>query len=652
MAKVFEQSFPSEYAQGLSYDCYRYLGTHILDTARIGGIDLWTVSFAVWAPEAIEIHVCGTFNQWGNSFVEGAAMHLVSEGIWYTEISGIRRGDCYYYQITNSDHTVHKYIDPFAKSCVFQPELATVIAGPEDFLWTDGPWMEMRSKFNPAAMPMNIYEVHLGSWMNEKDSCSYRTVADKLIHYLLDMHYTHVSLMSLCEYPFDGSLGYQVGGFYAVTGRYGTPEDFKYLVNRLHEAGIGVLLDWVPGYFVKEPGWLYRFGGTWQYESPIENFRENPYIGAISFDFSKGVVQSFLISNGLYWLQEYHIDGLCVKSLEHILYHDFERAHRVEPKNIYGGRENLEGVSFLRNLNVAMRERVLGIVMIADDRSNWPMATKPVYLGGLGFDFCWNRNWKRDTLEYMRADPVYRSYLHGKMIVHSGQGFSGDSVLPISHQDVIYGRKSLFCKMFGQKAEQAASLKTYFTYLMTHPGKKMLFMGSEFGDIAEWRHNGKLSWDLLQDPLHKGIKAYVQALNYIYKQERSLWMNDHIPDSFTWIDADNASQNVFAFLRKGNKTEDFLLIICNFSEVSYPEYKIGVPRFADYHELIGSEDARFGGSVISREIRVRPKPEPWNGQPFHIEVSLPACSAQIYKPIFPKRTRVSPLKRYELQKKE
>ncbi|MBR5279919.1 MAG: 1,4-alpha-glucan branching enzyme, partial [Clostridia bacterium] len=449
MVKVFEQSFPLAYTQGLSYDCYRYLGNHIIDTARIAGMDLWTVSFAVWAPEASAVHVCGTFNQWGQSFVEGADMHLVSEGIWYTEISGIRAGDCYYYQITNSDHTVYKQMDPFAKSCVFQPELAAVIDGADDFLWTDGTWMGMRSKIDPAMIPINIYELHLGSWVHGGGTCSYRSIADQLIRYVLDMHYTHVSFMSLCEYPFDGSLGYQVGGFYAVTGRYGTPEDFKYLVNRLHEAGIGVLMDWIPGYFVKEPNWLYRFGGTWQYESAIENFRENPYLGTISFDLSKGSVRSFLISSGLYWLQEYHLDGLCVKSLEHILYHDFERSQRVEPKNIYGGRENLEGVSFVRDLNIAARERVPGAVMIADDRSDWPMVTKPVYLGGLGFDFRWNRSWRHETLEYMGADPVYRSYLHGKMIVHASQGLSGNSVLPIDHQDVTFGRKTLLCKMFG-----------------------------------------------------------------------------------------------------------------------------------------------------------------------------------------------------------
>ena len=650
MTNLFEQSFPSDFSQGLSCDCYLYLGNHIVDTARIGGTDLWTVSFAVWAPDAAEVHVCGTFNKGGDSLC--TSMHLISKGIWCTEISGIHPGDQYYYQITNQDGTVYKQIDPFGHAVVFQPELATVVDSPETFSWTDAVWLQNRETIHHAAFPMNIYELHLGSWLKNKEACNYRRIADVLVPYLLDMNYTHVSLMSLSEYPYDGSWGYHVGGFYAVTARYGTPEDFKYLVNRLHEAGIGVLMDWIPGYFVKDSNWLYRFGGSWQYESAIENFRENPYLGTISFDFTKGAVQSFLISNALYWLREYHLDGLCVQSLEQVLYHDFERSQRVEPKNIYGGRENLEGVSFLRSLNVAVREYVPRAVMIAEDRSNWPMVTKPVYLGGLGFDFSWNTHWKNDTLEYMGADPVYRSYLHGKMIVHSTQTFSETAILPISHQDVVYGRKSLYEKMFGQGEIRNASLRAYLTYMMTQPGKKLLFMGGEFGDSAEWQYNGCLTWSLLEDPKHKGIQEYVRALNYIYKQERVLWDDAQSGDGFAWIDADNASQNVFSYVRKRAQSDEFLLIVCNFSDVSYPEYKIGVPRFADYGELLSSEDTRFGGSTISREIHIRPKPEPWNGQPFHINVVLPACSAQIYKPFFPKRTRVSAEKRIELQKKE
>ncbi len=652
MANVFVQSLPLDFSQGLSFDCYLYFGNHIINTVQISGTDLWTVSFAVWAPDASEVQVWGTFNQWGENADAATTMHLVADGIWYTEISGIHKGDLYYYQITHRDGTVQKRMDPFARSCVFQPELASIIDDFSALQWTDDAWIYARTGFNPVEAPINIYELHLGSWMNGGENCNYRNIADALVHYLRDMHYTHVSLMSLSEYPYDSSWGYHVGGFYAVTSRYGTPNDFKYLINRLHEAGIGVLMDWIPGYFVKDSNWLYRYNGGWQYESAIENFRENPYLGTISFDYSKGEVQSFLISNGLFWLMEYHLDGLCVKSIEKVLYHDFERAHRVEPRNIYGGRENLEGVSFLRSLNVAIRERIPGTIMIADDPSDWPMVTKPVYLGGLGFDFNWNHHWKNDTLEYMGADPVYRSYLHRKMIVHSAHTFSKSSVLPICHQDVVYGRKSLFGKMFGHSAVQGASLKAYLTYMITHPGKKMLFMGGEFGDKAEWQYNGSLTWSLLKDPLHKGIKEYVRTLNYIYKQERSLSSFDQSEDSFMWIDADNASQNVFVYVRKSHSADDFLLIVCNFSDVTYPEYKIGVPRFADYGELLNSEDTRFGGDVISREIQIRPKPEPWNGQPFHIKVSLPACSAQIYKPFFPKRTRVSTLKRFELQKKE
>ncbi|MBP3392361.1 MAG: 1,4-alpha-glucan branching protein GlgB [Clostridia bacterium] len=652
MADLFQQSFPSDFSQGLSFDCYLFLGNHIIDTARIGGTDRWTVSFAVWAPDAMAVQVIGSFNQWGQDADFSGSMQPVSDGIWHTEISGISDGDLYVYQITHKDGSVHRQMDPFARTCTLHPENASVIVDTSDFHWTDGDWKQARTAYSPATSPINIYELHLGSWLRNAAYRNYRSIADALTHYLQDMHYTHVSLTSLCEYPYDSSFGYHVGCFYAVTGRYGTPQDFKYLVNRLHEAGIGVLMDWVPGYFVKDSNWLYRFGGDWHYESSIENFRENPYLGTISFDFSKGPVQSFLISNGLFWLDEYHLDGLCIKSLEKVLYHDFGRVHRVEPKNIYGGRENLEGVSFIRNLNVAIRERFPGAITVADDKSNWPMVTKPVYLGGLGFDLNWNYPWNNDTLEYMGADPVYRSYLHGKMIIHATNDFSARTILSVSHDDVACGKKSLINKMFGRPSVRGATLKVYLTYLMTHPGKKLLFMGSEFGDENEWQYNGSLTWSLLEEPLHSGLQAYVRILNYIYKQERSLWDCAQADGGFSWIDADNASQNVFIYRRNSDRADDFLLIVCNFSDVSYPEYKIGVPRFADYGELLNSEDTRFGGNVVYEGKRVRPKPEPWNGQPFHINVSLPACSAQIYKPFFPKRTHVSKLKRYELQKKE
>ncbi len=644
------ESFYSDFKQGLSYDCYNFFGSHVLDTSCDAHSHCKTVSFAVWAPHASAVRVCGSFNDWGGKAYPGCDMRLLQDNIWYTEIRGVNPGTLYRYQIYNKDGSSFARSDPFAFASEPRPGYASVVPDDNSFPWTDSVWLLRRKQTNYKNTPVNIYELHLGSWLQELHT--YREIADALAVYLSDMNYTHVQLMPLCEYTHDGTYGYQTNNFYSVTSRYGSPEDFKYFVNRLHESGIGVILDWVPGSFSKEDHWLYRFDGTWTYEPEIENFRENLYLGTANFDFSKGEVRSFLISNAIYWLNEYHLDGLCVKSLEDVLYLDFENAHSVAPRNIYGGRENLHGVDFLRELNIATRKFSLNPIMIADDRSNWPMVTKPVYLGGLGFDFKWNIGWKNDSLEYMRSDPVYRSSLHGKMTYPISYAFSENYILPISHDDVRHGRRSLFDKMFGHDEEKCAALKAYLLYLMSYPGKKMLFMGSEYGETGEWNYCEGLNWHLLQNPNHDGLKEYVRTLNYIYKNEAALHEDDEHVEGFAWIDADNAAQNVYSFIRRGSNQDDFLLIICNFSDVHYPEYKIGVPRFADYQEILNSQDSRFHGTCDTQPLLHRPKPAPWNGLPFHIAVSLPAYSAYIYKPIFPKRVSISKTKCSELQKKE
>ncbi len=650
MSIHFTESFYSDYKQGLSHDCHNFFGNHIIDPPDDGCSCRRAVSFAVWAPNAYGVRVCGSFNDWGNLTHPESDMHLLQDGVWYTEIGGLEVGMSYQYQIFHKDGTFSMKSDPYAFSSELRPGYASLITERRAFPWTDNHWMTNRERTDFKQTPINVYALHLGSW--QKALYTYREIADVLVGYLQDMHYTHVQLTPLCEYIHDGTYGYQTGNFYSVTSRYGSPEDFKFFVNRLHEGGIGVILDWVPGFFSKDDLWLYRFDGTWTYEPEIENFRDNLYLGTVNFDFSKGEVRSFLLSNAFYWLSEYHIDGLCVKSVESILYYDYENAHNVAPKNIFGGRENLFGVDFLREFNITLHKFGVNPIMIADDRSNWPMVTKPVYLGGLGFDFKWNLGWKNDTLEYMRSDPVYRSALHGKMTYPISYAFSEKFILPVSHEDVRHGRKSLFDKMFGREEEKSAALKAYLLYLMTFPGKKMLFMGSEFGETSEWTYYEALHWHLLQDAVHSGIKEYVRTLNYIYKHEPSLFELDDCCDGFLWIDADNAAQNVYSYIRKGSHSDDFLLIVCNFSDICYPEYKIGVPRFADYQEILNSKDARFNGTCGSVDPRYRPKPMPWNGQPFHITVSLPAYGAYIYKPIFPKRINISQQKCSELQKKE
>ena len=636
----------------LAFVCpsYRILGNHIVDTSRDAQGRCGAVSFSVWAPHASSVRVCGSFNEWGNKGIPGSDMQLLQNGVWYTEIADAVPGDLYQYQIFYKDGASVKRADPFAFSSKLRPCYASVVGDDRIFGWSDDLWLRKRGQYEYRQSPVNVYELHLGSWRTELQS--YRAIADVLSDYLQDMHYTHVQLMPLCEYTHDSTYGYQTGNFYAVTSRYGSPEDFKYFVNRMHQVGIGVILDWVPAFFSKDNQWLYHFDGTWTFEPAIENFRENLYSGTANFDFSKGEVRSFLLSNAIYWLSEYHLDGLCVKSVEEILYYDYANAHSSSPRNIYGGRENLYGVEFLRELNVSVHTLIENPIMIADDQSNWPMVTKPVYLGGLGFDLKWNTGWRQDTFEYLCADPVYRSALHGKMTYSVSYAFSENFILPIAHTDVLPGRKSLFDKMFGHDDEKVACLKAYLLYLMTYPGKKMLFMGSEFGQTEEWNYCSGLRWDLMENSLHRGIKAYVRTLNYMYKHEPSLYELDEHADGFMWIDADNAAQNVYAYIRKGFRPDSFLLVVCNFSDINYPEYKIGVPRFADYQEVLNSKDARFNGPCETTDLCHRPKPAPWNGQPFHITVSLPAYGAYVFKPIFPKRMSVSNKKCSDLQKKE
>ncbi len=645
--------FLQEFHTGRCRNAYRHLGSSIVKKT-IKGEATEGVSFAVWAPHAAAVRVVGTFNHWGEQVRAADRMRRGRTGIWRCFIPGLHAGDLYKYAITFSDGSVHYKSDPMAFYSELRPGTASVIYELEDYPWTDGAWLKKRGSTDYTKAPIHIYELHLGSWRrgsaahlqtltqeeqesrrSEEPFLNYREIADQLSEYLMNMHYTHVEMMPICEHPLDGSWGYQTLCYYSITSRYGTPDDFRYFVNRMHACGIGVIADWVPGHFCKDASGLYRFDGSFLYEPEKEILRENRQWGTANFDLGKNEVQSFLISNAIYFLREYHIDGLRVDAVANMLYLDYAKSPSPELKNIYGGNENIDGIHFLRCLNRAVFAEVKNPLMIAEDSSSWPLVTKPDYVGGLGFNFKWNMGWMNDTLAYVGLDPIYRKWHHNKMTFSLMYAFSENYILPLSHDEVVHGKKSMLNKMFGTYEQKFDALRCFYTYMMAHPGKKLLFMGGEFGQFVEWRYYEALDWKLLLFPKHEAVRIFVSELNYLYKHEKALFEQDCTYDGFRWIDADNSDQSVFSFIRYAEDPKDFLVVICNFTPVAYEEYKIGVPRFADYRELINSDAVRFGGGGMVNEELLRPKPQGWNGQPFHISFRLPAGGAVIFQPIFP-----------------
>ncbi len=669
--------------KGDSDTCYLFLGSHPEVRDNVPG-----VRFSVWAPHAVSVQVVGEFNQWGGGqtkqepvrrrpLTEGkngeatycgepdSAVPEVKEagglggwmkkdrtGIWHAFLPYLGPGTLYKYKIATKSGDVRFHSDPMALQSELRPGTASIVYELTEYPWTDSRWMERRAQMNYATSPLNIYEMHLGSWRRgeipgltpeeqeehrqEAPFLNYREIAERLVPYLQSMHYTHVEFMPIGEHPLDGSWGYQTLCFYSITSRYGTPDDFRYLVNRLHEAGLGVILDWVPGHFCKDEAGLYCFDGTWLYEEEDVLRRENDW-GTANFALGKGEVQSFLISNAVYFLREYHVDGLRVDAVANMLYLDYGKRPCPELKNVYGGIENLEAIQFLRKLNHTVCRNVANPLMIAEESTAWPLVTKPEYIGGLGFRFKWNMGWMNDSLEYMKMDPLYRKWNHNKMTFSIMYAFSENFILPLSHDEVVHGKRSLLDKMYGEYDYKFTSLRCYYTYMMTHPGKKLLFMGAEFGEFIEWRYYEELEWKLLLYPPHAALREFVTELNYIYKKEKALWERDDQYEGFEWIDANNMSQSVLSYIRKGRDPKDFLVVLCNFTPVSYPEYNIGVPRFADYEEILNSDAERFGGSGHRNEGLLRPRPTGWNGQPFHVTVQLPAGSAILLKPHFPDR---------------
>ena len=620
MAKS-ENSIPLYlFHEGTNAKAYEYLGAHPVD----GG-----VCFRVWAPNVQWAGVAGDFNGWQP---DKAPMTKISSGVWECFVDGVNRYDAYKYYFRTADGREFYKSDPFAFHCETRPGTASKYYGELDFDWSDKGWLRKRKKADIYSSPMNIYEVHAGSWQlyDDGNPLSYRDLADRLIPYVKDMGYTHIELLPVMEYPFDGSWGYQVTGYFAPTSRYGTPEDFAYFVNAAHNAGIGVILDWVPAHFPKDTYGLYEFDGGACYEYADPRKGEHLKWGTRVFDYGKPEVQSFLVSSAMFWISEYHIDGLRVDAVASMLYLDYGRDDGNWIPNCHGGRENLEAVAFLKKLNESVFREHGDVLMIAEESTAWPMVSRPTYLGGLGFNFKWNMGWMNDCLRYFSLDGLARKFNHDCLTFSFFYAFSENFVLPISHDEVVHGKCSLINKMPGTYEEKFAGVRSFLGYMMSHPGKKLLFMGCEFGQFIEWNYKQQLDWLLLDYEAHRQLKSYVSALNKFYLANSPLWEIDYSWEGFSWIVSDDSSNSVVAYIRR-DKKENELIALCNFTSVTRQKYRIGVPKPGTYRVVFSSALPEFGGKGESTVGSVRAKKKPMHGYEYSIELDIEGLSCMYIK---------------------
>ena len=624
--------------QGKNIRSYEFLGAHSLNKSSKGRSASAGKSgflFRVWAPHAEAVCVAGDFNGWDPAATPLARLTDDPE-IWEGACEDARPGDCYKYAITTKDGRLIYKSDPYAFSAE-QPQVEAVrqmasrLVDPfEKFRWGDRTWMNRRSKVDPARVPMNIYEVHLGSWKRHEDGSyyTYRETADDLIPYAKQMGYTHLELLPVMEYPFDGSWGYQSTGYFAVTSRYGDPEDFKYFVNKAHEAGLGVLLDWVPAHFPKDSFGLIEFDGDFLYEDPDPLRMEHKGWGTRAFDLGRAEVRSFLISSVAFFCDIYHADGIRVDAVSAMLYLDYCRQDDEWRPNKNGGNENLEAISFLQELNRSILTEFPGVLMIAEESTAWPMITMPPDNGGLGFNFKWNMGWMNDSLEYFQTDPLFRRGVHHKLTFSITYAWSENFILPISHDEVVHGKRSLLDKMPGEYDQKFAGLRAFYAYMMTHPGKKLLFMGCEFGQFIEWNEKQELDWLLLDYDQHRRLQGFVRELNQLYLDTPALWSQDNTWDGFSWIDADDMDRNVYTYLRTGSDGQTSLCIL-NLSGQEWRNFRVGVPEAEYYERLLDTDMQRFGGSGRRRRKKYKVYHGQCHGQDQHLRLNLPPLSAII-----------------------
>ncbi|HUP96240.1 MAG TPA: 1,4-alpha-glucan branching protein GlgB [Burkholderiales bacterium] len=587
--------------------------------------------FAVWAPNARSVSVIGDFNGWNAGATELHA-RWDGSGIWEGNAPSVAPGATYKYRIVSHHQSTQEKADPFAFHCEEPPRTASrVWTG--DYKWGDGEWMKSRGARNALDAPMSMYEVHLGSWRRDEKGryLGYRALAGQLVEHMKKTGFTHVEVMPVTEHPFYGSWGYQTTGYFAPTARYGTPEDFMFFVDTLHQAGIGVILDWVPSHFPNDAHGLYRFDGTHLYEHADPKQGYHPDWNSAIFNYGRNEVRSFLISSALFWLERYHIDGLRVDAVASILYLDYARKSGEWVPNKYGGRENLEAIQFLRTLNEAVYRDHPGTEVIAEESTAWPMVSRPTYLGGLGFGLKWNMGWMHDTLRYMKENPIHRRFHHGELTFSLIYAFNENFVLPLSHDEVVHGKGSLIGKMPGDTWQQFANLRLLYGYMWAHPGKKLLFMGGEFGQRREWQHEESLEWWVLQHAEHAGVMQWISDLNRLYTQERALHEVDFEPQGFEWLDCCDADLSTLSFVRKPRGDGNPLLIVCNFTPVPRENYLLGVPRAGYWTEALNSDAPFYGGSGMGNYGGVDSHPVPAHGRYHAIRITLPPLSILYFK---------------------
>lgn len=614
------------YNNGRHYEIYEKLGAHPKTCNGKQGM-----YFAVWAPHASQVGVVGDFNGWNPDL--NPMVPLADSGIWEVFVPGVGTGQLYKYSVTTRSGKILFKADPYAFYAEFRPQTASITADLSVYSWNDLEWVAKREEQDSLSGPLSIYEVHLGSWKrksreDKEGFYTYKEAAHELAEYIKDMGYTHIELLGIAEHPYDGSWGYQVTGYYAPTSRYGTPDEFMYFVDYMHQNGIGVILDWVPAHFPKDAHGLSEFDGEACYEYADPRKGEHPDWGTKVFDYSKYEVDNFLIANALYWVEKYHIDGLRVDAVASMLYLDYGRSQGEWVKNCLGGNENLEAIEFFKHLNSVMKERGKGAVVIAEESTAWPKVTEKPENSGLGFTFKWNMGWMHDFLEYMKLDPYFRKYNHHKMTFGITYFTSEKYILVLSHDEVVHLKGSMIGKMPGLLEDKFSNLKLGYTFMLGHPGKKLLFMGQDFGQFHEWDEKDSLDWYLAKEPLGEDLQNYVRDLLHLYRKFPALYDNDYVWEGFSWINANDNEHSIFSFIRHGKDTQDSLLFVLNFTPVTRPEYRVGVPKSGKYTLVLDTSNGLYKKAKTA--LVYKSEKTPWDGQDYSIAYPLPAYGAAIF----------------------
>lgn len=615
------------FGNGTHYEIYDKLGAHPMTIEGIEG-----VLFAVWAPNAKRVSVIGSFCNWDGRVYQ--MRNVQNSGIYELFIPGLVAGDAYKYEIKTYQNFIIEKADPYANAAELRPGNASVIADLNKYTWTDSEWMEKRDKVTTLNKPISIYEVHLGSWRrndSETGFKNYRELAHELADYCMDMGYTHIELMPISEHPFDGSWGYQVTGYYAPTSRFGTPDDFMYFVDYLHQNGLGLILDWVPAHFPKDEFGLIEFDGTALYEHEDPRQGEHPHWGTKIFNYGRHEVSNFFISNALFWIDKFHIDGLRVDAVASMLYLDYGKEDGGWIPNPHGGRENLEAVEFFKHLNSVVYKKYPGALMVAEESTSWPGVSRPVNYGGLGFGLKWNMGWMNDFLRYIQKDPIHRRFHHNDLTFSMVYAFTENFVLVISHDEVVHGKGSMIDKMPGDYWQKFANLRVAYGFMYTHPGKKLLFMGQEFAQFTEWSEAKSLDWHLLEFEKHQQMQKYVKDLNHLYKNHAAFWEDDFTLAGFDWINCMDSANSIVSYIRIAPKSNETLVIIANFTPVPRTLHKVGVPYAGRYEEIFNSDASEYGGSGIVNPEVIHTMDENYDGRSFSLGLKLPPLGVTVFK---------------------